>query len=82
MRTLTPIVAGVGAMRYRTFVRYNLMGAALWGIGPTTVGYFLGEVQAIKNNLDIAAVAILTASFVPVTLEYRRHRNEPGISRR
>lgn len=82
VRTFTPIVAGIGAMRYRTFIAYNLVGAALWGIGLTTAGYFLGEVQAIKNNLDVAAVAILAASLVPVTLEYRRHRRDRRIGTR
>lgn len=74
VRTFTPIVAGVGNMRYRTFVTYNLIGAALWGVGVTTLGYFLGEIHAIKDNLDYAAVVILIVSFAPIGLEYRRHR--------
>lgn len=74
VRTFTPIVAGVGNMRYRTFVIYNLIGAALWGVGVTTLGYFLGEIQIIKDNLDYAALAILLVSLAPVALEYRRHR--------
>ncbi|MCU1359327.1 MAG: rane-associated protein [Ilumatobacteraceae bacterium] len=74
VRTFTPIVAGIGTMRYRTFVVYNLAGAALWGVGVTTLGYFLGEVQVIKNNLDYAALVILIVSFIPIALEYARHR--------
>lgn len=74
VRTFTPIVAGIGNMRYRTFLAYNLIGAALWGVGVTTLGYYLGEIQLIKDNLDYAAIVILVVSLTPIALEYRRHR--------
>ncbi len=74
VRTFVPIVAGVGAMRYRTFVTYNLIGAALWGAGITTLGYYLGEIDVVKHNLEIAAIVIVTISLIPVALEFRRSR--------
>lgn len=74
VRTFTPIVAGIGNMRYRTFLVFNLIGAAIWGVGVTTLGYYLGEIQLIKDNLDYAAIVILVVSFTPIALEYRRHR--------
>lgn len=74
VRTFTPIVAGVADMKYRTFVVYNLIGALLWGVGVTTLGYFLGEVDVVKNNLEIAAIAIVAVSLIPVVLEVRNHR--------
>ena len=55
VRTFAPIVAGVGKMHYRTFVTYNVIGGVLWGVGVTTLGYFLGKIEFIKNNLEIAA---------------------------
>jgi membrane-associated protein len=81
VRTFVPIVAGVGAMRYRTFVAYNLVGAAIWGIGITTLGYFLGEVEFIKSNLEYAAVVIVALSFIPVALELKRARREGEIDK-
>ena len=55
VRTFTPIVAGVAEMKYRTFVTYNILGGFLWGVGVTTLGYFLGEIEVVKDNLEIAA---------------------------
>ena len=74
VRTFTPIVAGVARMRYRTFVAYNVLGAVLWGLGLTLLGFFLGEVQFIKDNLDYAAALILMLSLVPFAIEFVRHR--------
>ena len=43
IRTFAPIVAGIAAMRYRTFMTYNVVGGFGWGIGLTVLGYFLGK---------------------------------------
>jgi membrane-associated protein len=76
VRTFTPIVAGVARMKYRTFFTYNLLGGFLWGVGVTTLGYFLGEIDAVKNNLEIAALAIVAISLLPMVIEILRHRRE------
>ena len=76
VRTFAPVVAGVGTMRYRTFVLYNIIGAATWGIGVTTLGYFLGSVDVVKNNIEIAIIAIVAVSLLPVTIEVIRHRRQ------
>ena len=74
VRTFTPMVAGVGGMDYRTFTTYNLIGAGAWGVGLTTLGHFLGEVEFIKKHIELAVVLIVVVSLVPVALEYRRTR--------
>lgn len=76
VRTFAPIVAGVSRMKYRTFVTYNLIGGAMWAIGVTLLGYFLGQVTFIKEHIDLAAVAIVFLSLVPILLEVRKHRAE------
>jgi membrane-associated protein len=74
VRTFAPIVAGVGKMRYRTFVTFNLVGGFLWAVGLTTLGYFVGQVDWVKNNIEIASVLIVALSLVPVVIEFVRHR--------
>jgi membrane-associated protein len=76
VRTFTPIVAGVAQMKYRTFVTYNVLGGLLWAVGVTTLGYFLGEIEFVKNNLEVAALVIVAISLLPVWIEYMRHRRE------
>ena len=61
-------------MHYRTFVSFNVIGGLLWGAGVTTLGYFLGEIEFIKNNIEVAAVAIVFVSVLPIVLEYWKHR--------
>jgi len=78
MRTFTPIVAGIAGMRYRTFVLYNVVGGVLWGIGVTSLGYFFGEIDFVKHNLDYVAIVIFLVSVVPVLLEYRKMRAGHG----
>jgi membrane-associated protein len=74
VRTFVPVLAGVGEMRQRTFIMANVIGAVLWAGGVTVLGYFLGQVDAIKNNIELAAVAVVAISLLPVGIEYLRHR--------
>lgn len=75
VRTFAPILAGVGTMEYRTFVRFNLIGGFVWAVGVTSVGYVLGDTipDIDKYLLPIIGVIILL-SLIPVVLELRRAR--------
>lgn len=57
VRTFAPVVAGVGNMRYRTFLAYNLIGGLLWAGGITYLGYFLGA-WFTSLGLDIDQVIL------------------------
>jgi membrane-associated protein len=77
VRTFAPIVAGVGRMHYRTFVTYNVVGALLWAVGVTTLGYLLGEsVPSIDKYLLPVIGVIILLSVIPVLLEVRKARRE------
>jgi len=77
VRTFAPIVAGVGKMRYRTFLTYNIIGGFLWAVGVTTLGYFVGQVDWVKNNIEAASVGIVLLSLIPVMIEFVKHRRHP-----
>jgi membrane-associated protein len=75
VRTFAPILAGIGTMRYRTFVTYNVIGALVWAIGVTLLGYTLGKtVHGIDNYLLPVILVIAALSAIPVVLEFRRSR--------
>lgn len=77
VRTFAPIVAGVGTMPYRTFVRYNIVGGFLWAVGVTQLGFWIGDAigedNVDKYLLPIVGVIVLL-SLIPPALEYRKHR--------
>jgi membrane-associated protein len=81
VRTFAPIVAGVGNMRYRTFVMFNCIGGLFWGAGLTTLGYFLGERKFVKDNIEIAVLVVVALSLLPVAIEVLRHRRAALRSR-
>ena len=78
VRTFVPTVAGVSNMHYRTFVVFNVVGGILWGAGITTLGFFLGEIDAVKENIEIAAIVIVAISVLPIAFELLKHRREAG----
>ena len=76
VRTFAPIVAGVGRMHYRTFVVYNVIGGLVWAIGLTTLGYYTGQIDIVKHNIEIAIVVVIALSLIPVAFEFVKHRRE------
>jgi membrane-associated protein len=79
VRTFAPIVAGVGRMHYRTFVTFNVVGGALWAVGVTTLGYFLGQIDVVREHVELAALAIVAISFVPIAIEVLKHRRQAAL---
>ncbi|MFF3328990.1 DedA family protein [Streptomyces sp. NPDC002888] len=75
VRTFAPIVAGAGRMKYRTFLVYNVIGGVAWGTGVTLAGYWLGQIEAIRTNVEAILVLIVVISLVPIIIEYLRERS-------
>jgi membrane-associated protein len=74
VRTLAPVMAGVARMPYRTFVTYNIIGGVAWGVGITLLGYFLGQIEFVKANIEFIIILIVALSLIPVALELLRAR--------
>ena len=79
VRTFAPIVAGVGTMRYRTFVAFNVIGGVGWVALMTGAGYFLGNVPWVRSNFGLVTAAIIAASLVPLIVELWRARRDRMI---
>jgi membrane-associated protein len=76
VRTFTPMVAGVSRMNYRTFVTFNVVGGALWTLVVTMLGYFLGQVEVVEQNLEIAILLVVAISVTPMVIEIVKARRE------
>jgi len=79
VRTIAPIMAGTGNMKYGTFIKFNAFGALLWGVGVTLLGYFLGELigeENIDKYLLPIIIAIVLISFIPPFIEWRKSKKE------
>lgn len=72
VRTFAPVVAGVARMPYRTFVTYNFIGALLWGVGVTLLGYWLGGFDSFQKYIEIILIAIVAISAIPIFIELGR----------
>lgn len=74
VRTYAPAVAGMSRMRYRAFIPFNAIGALLWAVGVTVLGYFLGQIGLIKNNIEAIFVVIVLVSVLPIAMSYWSRR--------
>lgn len=71
VRTMAPTLAGVGRMRYATFLRYNMIGGVCWGGGVTLLGYFLGStVPGADKYIIPIIIFIIALSVVPIAWEW------------
>ena len=74
IRTFTPFVAGVGAMRYGRFLAYDVGGGVLWVGLFVWAGYFFGNLPAVHRNFSIVIMAIIVISAMPMVVELVRSR--------
>jgi membrane-associated protein len=82
VRTFAPIVAGVSRMQYRTFVMFNVVGGCLWAVGVTLLGYFLGQIDFVEQNLEIAILTVVAISVLPIAREVWKARKEKQAAER
>ncbi|MSV48107.1 MAG: DedA family protein [Actinobacteria bacterium] len=80
IRTFCPIVAGAGKMEYRVFLRYNLIGGLLWGVGVTLLGFFLGNIPLVADHIEIALLMVVGISILPILIEVVRSKRKSKTS--
>ena len=74
VRTMTPVVAGVGQMSRPRFALYNLAGAAAWAVLTLGGGYWFGAIPLVADHLDVIAFAMVGLSLLPVLVTLWRSR--------
>jgi membrane-associated protein len=70
VRAFAPVLAGIGNMEYRSFLRYNIIGGFFWSCGFLLTSFALGSViPGIEKFLPIIILVVVVLSFLPLVYE-------------
>ncbi|HUO63730.1 MAG TPA: VTT domain-containing protein [Terriglobales bacterium] len=77
IRTFAPVLAGVGAMQYRRFLTYNVLGGIGWVASMSLAGFALGRaVPNISKYMHVMVITIIVLSCIPIAVEIYRERRK------
>jgi membrane-associated protein len=71
-RTFTPVAAGAGRMRYRSYLAYNVVGGVAWCTTMLLAGYVLGGVPVLRNHIELIVIGIVIVSLLPAVIPVLR----------
>lgn len=81
-RTITPFVAGIGAMKFGTFTYYNVVGGILWIVSFLGIGFVFGNIPIIRDNFTYVMLVIIVLTILPAVfagIKARRTMEEEVI---
>ena len=76
VRTFITAMAGASRMDFRAYALYSTIGGILWGVGVTVLGYLLGNVPFVRENIEFILIGIVALSVIPIAFEVLRARRE------
>ncbi len=68
VRTFAPIIAGTVEMNFKKFIFYNIIGAILWVVSLTSLGFVLGDNPWVQKNLEYILIGIVILVTAPVII--------------
>ena len=68
VRTVAPFVAGAGSMTYSKYILNCILGAILWVVSITLLGYFFGNFEIVKKNFELVVFGIIGISVLPIVI--------------
>jgi len=78
MRVFAGPLAGVLRMRWRAFVLFNFLGAAVWVTVIASAGYFFGQHwHTLVHVMLRFNVAVLIITLAVILMLWRRYRRQP-----
>jgi membrane-associated protein len=61
-------------MNYRKYSLYNAIGALIWGMGITFLGYLLGQIPVVADfaakYIDLVLISVVIFTLVPTVFHY------------
>ncbi|MGH3520164.1 MAG: DedA family protein [Haloechinothrix sp.] len=76
VRTFITAMAGVGKMDARKFFIYSAIGGVAWAAGLTVLGYYLGRIPFVYDNIEAMVLLIVLLSVLPIVVEVIKARRE------
>jgi len=72
LRALVPLFVGMMGMESKKYLKYNVIGALLWGGVLLLLGWGLGNVPAVKENVELWIIGFVVLSSLPLPFEIAR----------
>jgi len=77
IRTFVPPIAGISKMNYYRFLSANALGAFVWGVGMTLLGYYAVQFPWIDENSKLIALFFIVLSLVSGFVNHLRLQRSP-----
>jgi membrane-associated protein len=66
------MLVGIMGMESKKYLKYNIFGAVLWGGCLLLLGWGLGNLQVVKDNLEKWVIGFVVISSLPFPIEILR----------
>ncbi len=82
VRTFSPVAAGIGKMRYRTFVLFSVLGSLAWGVGLTLAGWGFahlpGVAEWVMAYIDLVLIGVISLAVITLVIHsmHQRHKGK------
>ena len=74
IRTFAPILAGAIKMEIKIFVLYSVVGAILWIGSLSILGYYLGRILWVKENLEWIIIGLVIVTSLPIISTLKKEK--------
>jgi membrane-associated protein len=81
LRALVPMFAAIGKMPIRRFIKLNALSAVAWVAGLMLLGFSLGQIAFVKENLELMIICFAIISSLPLPIEILRERRRSTKSK-
>lgn len=80
IRTFIPFFAGVAGVTHQRFLIYTVIGSILWVPAFTLTGFFIGEIEWVKNNFGLVFLLLVIITLIPLSYNIIRLKVKSGKS--
>ena len=72
LRALVPLFVGMMGMQGKKYLKYNVIGALLWGGVLLLLGWGLGTIPLVKEHVELWVIGFVVVSSLPLPFEIAR----------